>query len=444
MRVLADVVVAIHGCPVPVVAKVDGLCVGAGLGLALAADLTWCSDRARFSAIFAKRGLSLDFGTSWLLRQRLGAHRAKELAFTGKIIGGAEALDLGLVNAVVPADELDEATGSVVDAIAAGPPLALSMTKRQIDGAANNSLAQALEIESLAQSINVKTDDMREALVAWSRSARRTSPVAEQSQRRCHGVGHDSFEGGDQGGDVGTPVRRRQVRGRAPVRLPMPRPRTSWSDRRVDHRRRGPGPLEGAVDRRDRGAEELGGVGGGVAQHLAQHEDPALTRGKDTDGEEVGVLDGLRCGRERGRIGACFVGRHVTVRVEPMRHHRRSCPRRTTSKHVLVAMHRSHQPNELRPSKLPRRRHARSNASCTASSASGPSGAPDDSGPAARCDGGRRGRRTRRRRRRRQLRRAGRSQSSWRGATSGTWGCDRHEGRVPHPRNAFVDHRPEG
>ena len=167
MRVLADVVVAIHGCPVPVVAKVDGLCVGAGLGLALAADLTWCSDRARFSAIFAKRGLSLDFGTSWLLRQRLGAHRAKELAFTGKIIGGAEALDLGLVNAVVPADELDEAAGAVAESIAAGPPLALSMTKRQIDGAANNSLAQALEIESLAQSINVKTDDMREALVAW-------------------------------------------------------------------------------------------------------------------------------------------------------------------------------------------------------------------------------------------------------------------------------------
>src|SRR5215475_12188445 len=73
MRVLADVVLAVHDCPVPVVAKVDGLCVGAGLGLALAADLTWCSDRARFSAIFAKRGLSLDFGTSWLLRQRIGA-----------------------------------------------------------------------------------------------------------------------------------------------------------------------------------------------------------------------------------------------------------------------------------------------------------------------------------------------------------------------------------
>ena len=167
MRVLGDVVVAIHGCPVPVVAKVDGLCVGAGLGLALAADLTWCSDRARFSAIFAKRGLSLDFGTSWLLRQRIGAHKAKELAFTGKIVNGVEAHALGLVNAVVPADELDAAASDVVDAIAAGPPLALSMTKREIDHAATASLAQALETEALAQSVNATTADMREAMIAY-------------------------------------------------------------------------------------------------------------------------------------------------------------------------------------------------------------------------------------------------------------------------------------
>jgi 2-(1,2-epoxy-1,2-dihydrophenyl)acetyl-CoA isomerase len=167
MRVLADVVLAIHSCPVPVVAKVDGLCVGAGLGLALASDLTWCSDRARFSAIFAKRGLSMDFGTSWLLRQRIGVHKAKELAFTAKMVSGAEAFELGLVNAVVPAAELDDAVGAVVDTIAAGPPIALSATKRELDNASALSLAQALEVEALAQSINAQTDDLREALVAW-------------------------------------------------------------------------------------------------------------------------------------------------------------------------------------------------------------------------------------------------------------------------------------
>jgi 2-(1,2-epoxy-1,2-dihydrophenyl)acetyl-CoA isomerase len=167
MRVLADVVLAIHGCPVPVVAKVDGLCVGAGLGVALAADLTWCSDRARFSLIFAKRGLSLDFGTSWLLRQRIGVHKAKELAFTARMLNGVEAFELGLVNAVVPAADLDEATNAIVDTIAAGPPIALAATKRELDSASASPLAQALEMEGLAQSINAGTDDMREALVAY-------------------------------------------------------------------------------------------------------------------------------------------------------------------------------------------------------------------------------------------------------------------------------------
>jgi enoyl-CoA hydratase/carnithine racemase len=174
MRVLADVVLAIHDCTVPVVAKVDGLCVGAGLGLALAADLTWCTDRARFSAIFAKRGLSLDFGTSWLLRQRIGVHRAKEMAYTAKMVGGAEAFSLGFVNAVVTAGELDEAVRAVVDTIAAGPPLALSMTKRQLDAAGGSSLAQALEVEALAQSVNVQTQDLREALLAYGE---RRAPV---------------------------------------------------------------------------------------------------------------------------------------------------------------------------------------------------------------------------------------------------------------------------
>jgi enoyl-CoA hydratase/carnithine racemase len=168
MRVLGDVVLAVHDCPVPVIAKVDGVCVGAGLGLALAADVTWCSDRARFSAIFAKRGLSLDFGTSWLLRQRIGVHRAKELALTAAMISGERALELGLVNAVVPAAELDGAVDDVAATIAAGPPIALSMTKRELDNAGGSSLAQALEAEALAQNVNVHTEDMREAFTAFA------------------------------------------------------------------------------------------------------------------------------------------------------------------------------------------------------------------------------------------------------------------------------------
>jgi 2-(1,2-epoxy-1,2-dihydrophenyl)acetyl-CoA isomerase len=168
MRVLGDAVVAVHGCPVPTIARVDGVAVGAGFGLSLACDITVCSDRARFSAIFAKRGISLDFGTSWLLRQRIGVHRAKELALTARMVHGPEAYELGLVNRVVAVEELDAATAELADAIASGPPLALSMTKRELDNAGTSSLAQALETEALAQSVNVGTEDIREALTAYA------------------------------------------------------------------------------------------------------------------------------------------------------------------------------------------------------------------------------------------------------------------------------------
>jgi 2-(1,2-epoxy-1,2-dihydrophenyl)acetyl-CoA isomerase len=167
MRVLGDAVMAVHGCPVPTIARVDGVAVGAGFGLSLACDLTVCSDRARFSAIFAKRGISLDFGTSWLLRQRVGVHVAKEIALTARMVPGSEALQLGLVNRAVPVEELDAVTAELADAIAGGPPLALSMTKRELDNAGTSSLAQALEVEALAQSVNVGTEDISEAFTAY-------------------------------------------------------------------------------------------------------------------------------------------------------------------------------------------------------------------------------------------------------------------------------------
>jgi enoyl-CoA hydratase/carnithine racemase len=167
MRQLAESVVAVHDCPVPVIAKVDGVAVGAGFGLALAADMLWCSDRARMSAVFAKLGLSLDYGSSWLLGKRLGLHRAKEVAFTAEMMNAARIDQLGLANGVVAVDQLDEVVAGVAQRIVDGPPMALSMTKRMLDNAATSSLAQALEAEAIAQNVNLGTDDLREALVAF-------------------------------------------------------------------------------------------------------------------------------------------------------------------------------------------------------------------------------------------------------------------------------------
>jgi enoyl-CoA hydratase/carnithine racemase len=168
MRLLGESVIAVHDCPVPVIVKVDGYAVGAGFGLALAGDLLWCSDRARFSAVFAKLGLRLDYGSSWLLAQRVGLHKAKELAFTAEMMDAARADSLGFVNAVVPAGELDAAVAEVAGRIASGPPIALSMTKRMLDNAASSSLIQALETEALAQNVNLGTTDLVEALTAFA------------------------------------------------------------------------------------------------------------------------------------------------------------------------------------------------------------------------------------------------------------------------------------
>ena len=167
MRDIADTVMAIHDCPKPVIAKVDGVAVGAGFGIALAADMVWCSQRARFSLIFAKRGLSLDFGTSWLLPKRIGLHEAKRLAFTADIIGATRAAHLGVVNEVVPADELDAAVDEIATTIAAGPPIALANTKRYLNNASNISLFQALEAEGLGQGVNFATRDTKEAMRAF-------------------------------------------------------------------------------------------------------------------------------------------------------------------------------------------------------------------------------------------------------------------------------------
>ena len=168
MRDLATVVTAVHDCPIPVVAKVDGVAIGAGFGLALAADLLWCSDRARFSLAFARLGLSLDFGTSWVLQRRIGLHEAKRIAFTGEIITAPRAMELGFVNEVVTVGELDAAVDAIAAQIAKGPPLALSMTKRMLDNSVNSSLVQSLEAETVAQSVNLGTTDLPEALQAFA------------------------------------------------------------------------------------------------------------------------------------------------------------------------------------------------------------------------------------------------------------------------------------
>jgi 2-(1,2-epoxy-1,2-dihydrophenyl)acetyl-CoA isomerase len=158
---------ALHECQHPVVAKVFGVAAGAGLNMALGCDLVYAADTARFSEIFARRGLTIDFGGSWVLPRRVGLHRAKELALLAEVIDAAEADRIGLVNRIVAEADLDAHVADVVGRIAAGPPLALSMSKALLNNGGQTSMSQALEAEGQAQATNFGTQDTREAAQAW-------------------------------------------------------------------------------------------------------------------------------------------------------------------------------------------------------------------------------------------------------------------------------------
>ena len=159
---------ALHHVSKPAIAKVDGVAVGAGLSLALGCDLIVCSDRARLSMIFAKRGLALDNGASWLLPRLVGLARAKEIALFGGMWSGEEAAAIGLVNRVLPLDQLDDFVDDWATTLAAGPPLALSMTKTLLTASSMASMEQAVEDEARCQALNFSTRDTQEALAAFT------------------------------------------------------------------------------------------------------------------------------------------------------------------------------------------------------------------------------------------------------------------------------------
>src|SRR3954454_23779998 len=144
MRHISDVAIALHRIPKPTIAKVNGVAAGAGLNMALGCDLVVASENARFSEIFVKRGLSIDYGGSWLLPRVIGIHKAKELAFLAEVISAADAERIGIVNRVVPADKLDAAVDDVVQRLLLMAPIALSQTKHLLDQAFTATFDEAV------------------------------------------------------------------------------------------------------------------------------------------------------------------------------------------------------------------------------------------------------------------------------------------------------------
>jgi 2-(1,2-epoxy-1,2-dihydrophenyl)acetyl-CoA isomerase len=151
----------------PTIAMVNGVAAGAGMSLALACDMRVAAEEARFTQAFVRVGLVPDSGSSYFLPRLIGYARALEMAMTGMIVDSHTALAWGLVNRVVPSEQLAEETYKLAQALAGGPPLALGMIKREIAYGASQPLAAALEREKDFQIRAAATADHREAVTAF-------------------------------------------------------------------------------------------------------------------------------------------------------------------------------------------------------------------------------------------------------------------------------------
>jgi len=161
------IILAMRDCPKPVIAAVNGAAAGAGMNLALACDLRIASSAAKFSQAFVKRGLAPDWGGSYFLPRVVGIAKACELIFVGETIDAADALRLGIVNAVVAPEALMDETYKLARKIAAGPPIAIQLAKRAIYHNQEVDLRAALEFETFAQGVCRDTEDAKEGVKAF-------------------------------------------------------------------------------------------------------------------------------------------------------------------------------------------------------------------------------------------------------------------------------------
>lgn len=159
---------AIRELEKPVVAAVNGAAAGAGMSLALAADLVLAAEEARFVPAFDRIGLVPDSGLTRTLVRGLGRHRAASILFGGEALGAAEAREAGLVSRVVPGSELAAAAADLAGRLAAGPTRGIGLTKRLINGAEDDDLGASLSAEGALQEVAGRTADHAEGIAAFT------------------------------------------------------------------------------------------------------------------------------------------------------------------------------------------------------------------------------------------------------------------------------------
>ncbi len=167
MKTVGGAALRLHRLTKPTIAAVDGVAVGAAMNLALGCDVVLASSRARFSEIFVRRGLTLDFGGSWLLPRVVGMQRAKELALSGRIVEAHEARDLGLCLELTTPEGLIPRAIELARSFIDQAPIAQMFAKQGLNHAWDMSLAEALDLEGQSQAICFSTDDVAEGISAF-------------------------------------------------------------------------------------------------------------------------------------------------------------------------------------------------------------------------------------------------------------------------------------
>lgn len=167
-RMTGDLVKAVRACPQPVIAAVDGICVGAGAILAMASDLRLGTPAAKTAFLFTRVGLAgCDMGACAILPRIIGQGRASELLFTGRSMTAEEGLAWGFFNRLHDAAALPSAARELAQKLIAGPTFAHGMTKTMLNQEWNMSLDQAIEAEAQAQAICMQTQDFERAYRAF-------------------------------------------------------------------------------------------------------------------------------------------------------------------------------------------------------------------------------------------------------------------------------------
>ena len=161
------IVRTIHSMEKPVIASVNGVAAGAGCSLALACDMRIASEHASFIEVFVHVGLVPDSGSTWTLPRLIGFGRAMELCCTGRPVKAEEALAIGLVNQVVPSNELEDATNKMAKRLASLPAKAIALTKRLLNQSFENDFGEQLTQEAFAQETAGRTHDHFEGVVAF-------------------------------------------------------------------------------------------------------------------------------------------------------------------------------------------------------------------------------------------------------------------------------------